>query len=154
MLFAIIITDIFTSVKMCLLCSFTYSRIQTPPYSWLFFKICYHNIIYKYAQKELPNYGRIELGDIRVRNANDLKKLVLKIFSNSQVTITPHILYLTDDPKPLACEVARFFYASIVLSDQVHAKMLKELEKYFSSRLYKGLGSFIMPINLLYIKKN
>ena len=113
-----------------------------------------YNIIYKYAQKELPNYGRIELGDIRVRNVNDLKKLVLKIFFNSQVDITPHILYLSDEPKLLAREVARFFYASFVLSDQVHAKMLNELEKYFSSRLYKGLGSFMMPINLLYIKKN
>jgi len=113
-----------------------------------------YNIIYKYAQKELPNYGRIELGDIRVRNANDLKKLVLKTFSNSQITITPHILYFSDNSKTLAREVARFFYASFVLSDKAHAKMLKELEKYFSSRLYKGLGSFIMPINLLYIKKN
>ena len=113
-----------------------------------------YNIIYKYVQKELPNYGIIELGDIRVRNVIDLRKLVLQTFSKSQVVITPHILYFSDDPKPLAREVARFFYASFILSDQAHSKMLKELEKYFSSKLYKGLGSFMMPINLLYIKKN
>ena len=113
-----------------------------------------HNIIYKYVQKEHPNYGVIELGDVRVRNSNDLKKLSKKTFPNSDVIITKHILYFSDYPKSLATEVARFFYASFVLSDQAHARMLKELEKYFSSKLNKGLGSYMMPINLLYIKKN
>ena len=113
-----------------------------------------HNIIYKYVQKEHPNYGTIELGDVRVRNSKDLKKLALKTFSYSKVTITPHVLYFSDYPKPLAREVAKFFYASFILSKKVHSKMLKELEKYFSSSLNKGLGSYMMPINLLYIKKN
>jgi ubiquinone/menaquinone biosynthesis C-methylase UbiE len=113
-----------------------------------------HNIIYKYVQKEHPNYGTIELGDVRVRNSKDLKKLALKTFSNSKVTITPHVLYFSDYPRTLAREVARFFYAAFVLSNKGHSKMLKELEKYFSSRLNKGLGSYMMPINLLYIKKN
>jgi len=113
-----------------------------------------HNIIYKYVQKEYPSYGTIELGDVRVRNSKDLKKIALKAFYDSKITITPHVLHFSDYPKPLAREVARFFYASFVVSDQGHSKMLKELEKYFSSRLNKGLGSFMMPINLLYIKKN
>ena len=113
-----------------------------------------HNIIYKYVQKEYPNYATIELGDARVRNSKDLKKIALKAFSDSKITITPHVLHFSDYPKPLAREVARFFYASFVLSDQGHSKMLKELEKYFSSKLKKGLGSYMMPINLLYIKKN
>ena len=113
-----------------------------------------HNIIYTYVQKEHPNYGVIELGDVRVRNAKDLKKLTTKTFPKSEVTITKHILYLSDYPKSLALEVARFFYASFVLSKEGHSKMLKELEKYFSSKLHKGLGCFVMPVNLIYIKKN
>ena len=112
-----------------------------------------YNIIYKYVQKEHPNYGTIELGDARVRNSIDLKKIVLKTFSDSKITITPHVLHFSDYPKPLAREVARFFYASFVLSDQGHSKMLKELEEHFSSKINNGLGIFTMPINLLYIKK-
>jgi len=112
-----------------------------------------HNIIYKYVQKEHPNYGVIELGDVRVRNSKDLKKLALQTFPDSDVTITSHILYFSDYPRSLACEVARFFYASFVLSVQGHSKMLKELETYFSSRLNDGLGCYIMPVNFFYIRK-
>ncbi|MAH89039.1 MAG: hypothetical protein CMJ06_03210 [Pelagibacterales bacterium] len=113
-----------------------------------------HNIIYKYVQKEHPNYGFIELGDIRVRNSKGLKKLALKTFPDSDITITKHILYFSDYPKSLAREVARFFYASFVLSVKEHNKMIKELEKYFSSKLNKGQGCYIMPVNFICIKKN
>ncbi len=113
-----------------------------------------YNIIYKCVQKEHSNYGPIELGDIRVRNSKDLKKLALKTFHNSDVRITKHILYFRDYPKSLAREVARFFYASFVLSVEGHSKMLIELEKYFSSKLKKGQGCYIMPVNCIYIKRN
>ena len=111
-----------------------------------------HNIIYKYVQQEYPNYGSIELGDKRVRNSNDFKKLALEIFPDSEVTITKHLLYFSDYPRSLAREVAGFFYASFVLSAEGHKKMLIELEKYFLSSLNKGLGCFIMPVNCIYIK--
>ena len=113
-----------------------------------------HNIIYKYVQQEYPNYGAIELGDVRVRNSKDLHKLALKTFYDSEVTITKHLLYFSDYPRSLAREVAGFFYAPFVLSVEGHKRMLIELEKYFSAKLNKGLGCYIMPVNCIYIKKN
>ncbi len=113
-----------------------------------------HNIIYKYVQLEHTNYGMIELGDARVRNAKELKELALKTFYDSKVTITEHLLYFHDYPRSLARKVAGFFYASFVLSVKGHKRMLIELEKHFSSKLSNGLGSFIMPVNCICIKKN
>ncbi len=113
-----------------------------------------HNIIYKYVQQEYPNYGDIELGDVRVRNSKDLNKLALETFYDSKVTITKHLLYFSDYPRSLAREVAGFFYAPFVLSAEGYKRMLVELEKYFLARLSKGLGRYIMPVNCIYIKKN
>ena len=110
-----------------------------------------HNIIYKYVQQEYPNYGSIELGDIRVRNSMDLHNLALKKFSNSDVNITSHLLYFRDSPKNLAREVSGFFYASFVLSKEGHNKMLIELESYFLSRLDTDISCFTMPVNRLVV---
>jgi len=113
-----------------------------------------YNIIYKHVQKEHSNYGPIELGDARARNLKDLKNLALQKFDNSEVTITKHILYFRDYPSSLARKVARFFYASYVLSIEGYKGMLIDLEKYFSYNLNKGLGCYIMPVNRIYIIKN
>lgn len=113
-----------------------------------------YNIIYKYVQQEYPNYGSIELGDIRARNSIDLYQLALKSFSDAEVNITNHLLYFSDKPKALAREVAGFFYASFVLSVKGHKDMLLELENYFFSRLERGISRFTMPVNLLLVKFN
>ena len=113
-----------------------------------------HNIIYKYVQEEYPNYGSIELGDSRVRNKSDLNELAEKVFFNSKVTITNHLLYFNDYPKSLATEVAGFFYASFVLSNRSHKDMLIELEEYFSARSNGGISCFTMPINRLLVINN
>ena len=113
-----------------------------------------HNIIYKYVQQEYPNYGSIELGDLRARNSFDLYQLALKSFSNAEVNITNHLLYFSDKPKALAREVAGFFYASFVLSVKGHKDMLLELENYFLLKLEKGISRFTMPVNLLIVRFN
>ena len=113
-----------------------------------------HNIIYKYVQHEYPNYGSIELGDLRARNSIELHQLVLKSFSDAEVNITNHLLYFSDSPKVLAREVAGFFYASFVLSIKGHKEMLLELENYFSTDLDNGISCFRMPVNLLLVKFN
>ena len=110
-----------------------------------------YNIIYKYVQLEYPNYGSIELGDLRVRNSNELHKVAFKAFSNAEVNITNHLLYFSDCPKSLAIEVAGFFYASFVLSIKGHKNMLIELENYFLSRVDQGISRFTMPVNLLLV---
>ena len=110
-----------------------------------------YNIIYKYVQLEYPNYGSIELGDLRVRNSIELHKVAFKSFSNAEVNITNHLLYFSDCPKALAIEVAGFFYASFVLSIKGHKNMIMELENYFLSRIDKGISRFTMPVNLLLV---
>jgi ubiquinone/menaquinone biosynthesis C-methylase UbiE len=110
-----------------------------------------YNIIYKYVQLEYPNYGSIELGDLRVRNSKELHKVAFKSFSNAEVNITNHLLYFRDRPKALAIEVAGFFYASFVLSIKGHKNMLIELENYFLSRVDQGISRFTMPVNLLLV---
>ena len=110
-----------------------------------------YNIIYKYVQLEYPNYGSIELGDLRVRNSIELHKVAFKSFSNAEVNITNHLLYFSDCPKALAIEVAGFFYASFVLSIKGHKNMTMELENYFLSRIDKGISRFTMPVNLLLV---
>jgi len=108
-----------------------------------------YNIIYKYVQLEYPNYGSIELGDLRVRNSIELYEVAFKSFSNAEININNHLLYFSDCPKTLAIEVAGFFYASFVLSIKGHKNMIMELENYFLSRIDKGISRFTMPVNLL-----
>ncbi|MDA9558975.1 class I SAM-dependent methyltransferase [Alphaproteobacteria bacterium] len=110
-----------------------------------------YNIIYKYVQLEYPNYGSIELGDLRVRNSKELHKVAFKSFSSAEVNITNHLLYFSDRPKALAIEVAGFFYASFVLSIKGHKNMLIELENYFLSRVDQSISRFTMPVNLLLV---
>jgi ubiquinone/menaquinone biosynthesis C-methylase UbiE len=111
-----------------------------------------NNIIYQYAQRKYPDYGAIELGDPRVRTADGLKKLVAKIFTDSDVIIKPVLLSLNAAPRILANEAAGFFYASFVLSEAEYSQMLSELEIHFAARMLNGNGFFYMPVNLLIIK--
>lgn len=111
-----------------------------------------NNTIYQYAQRKYPDYGAIELGDPRVRTAEGLKKLVAKIFSDSDVSVKPVLLSFNAAPRVLANEAAGFFYASFVLSEEEYRKMLDELEIHFATRMLNGNGCFYMPVNLLIVK--
>jgi ubiquinone/menaquinone biosynthesis C-methylase UbiE len=111
-----------------------------------------HNIIYKHVQREYPNYGVIELGDLRVRNVEGLHELASKTFVNPDINITPRLLSFNASPEILAREVAGFFYASFVLSVVGHRQMLVDLENHFSAKLKNGISSFIMPVNRLVIR--
>ena len=113
-----------------------------------------NDIIYQYAQRMYPDYGVIELGDPRVRTAEGLKKLVGKIFIDSDVSIKPVILSYNAAPKTLAKESAGFFYASFVLSETEHRQMLGDLETHFAARMLNGNSCFYMPVNLLVIRQH
>ena len=112
-----------------------------------------NNIIFKHVCQEHPNYGRIELGDPRVRSVEGIHELATTTFNDSKITITPSILNFNAPANILAQEVAGFFYASFVLTEERHRKMIIDLESYFLSHLKDGLSCFYMPINLLVIKK-
>jgi SAM-dependent methyltransferase len=113
-----------------------------------------HDIIYKCAQSEYPDYGAIELGDPRVRTAAALQELTAETFVGTDITITPVVLSLNAAPETLAREAAGFFYASFVLSAAGHSRMLADLERHFATRLQDGTSCFIMPVNRLVVRKN
>jgi ubiquinone/menaquinone biosynthesis C-methylase UbiE len=113
-----------------------------------------HNIIYKYVQKILPNYGLLELGDPRVRSLKTLNALIKKIFYDCEIKITPHVLTLREKPNVLAKAVSGFFYASLVLSSKHYDILVLELADYFQKISVDGLSEFNLPVNRLVVKKN
>ena len=113
-----------------------------------------HNLIYKYVQKILPNYGLLELGDPRVRSLKTLNELIKKIFYDCEIKITPHVLTLREKPNVLAKAVSGFFYASLVLSSKHYEILVLELEDYFQKISVDGLSEFNLPVNRLVVKKN
>ena len=113
-----------------------------------------HNIIYKYVQKILPNYGLLELGDPRVRSLKTLNELIKKIFCGCEVKITSHVLTFKQRPKVLAKEVSGFFYASLVLSSKHYDVLVSELADYFKKISVDGLSEFNLPVNRLVVKKS
>ena len=113
-----------------------------------------HNLIYKYVQKILPNYGLLELGDPRVRSLKTLNELIKKIFYDCEIKITPHVLTLIEKPNVLAKAVSGFFYASLVLSSKHYDILVLELTDYFKKISVDGLSEFNLPVNRLVVKKN
>ena len=112
-----------------------------------------HNLIYKYVQKILPNYGLLELGDPRVRSLKTLNELIKKIFYDCEIKITPHVLTLREKPNILAKAVSGFFYASLVLSSKHYDILVLELTDYFKKISVDGLSEFNLPVNRLVVKK-
>ena len=111
-----------------------------------------HDIIYDHVQRKYPDYGVYELGDSRVRTADQLQKLTTETFEDFDVNITPITLNFNAAPSILAREAAGFFYASFVLSPSDLSVMLSELEKYFITKQQDGFSNFTMPVNRLVVR--
>ena len=112
-----------------------------------------HNIIYQYVQKKIPNYGLLELGDPRIRSSKSLNKLIKKIFSDSETTITRHVLTCKQKPNILANQVAGFFYASLILSSKHYGILVSKLKDYFTKNAVDGFSEFNLPVNRLVVKQ-
>ena len=112
-----------------------------------------HNIIYQYVQKKLPNYGLLELGDPRIRSSKSLNKLIKKIFSDSETTITRHVLTCKLKPNILANQVAGLFYASLILSSKHYGFLVSKLKDYFTKNAVDGFSEFNIPVNSLVVKQ-
>lgn len=112
-----------------------------------------YNIIYKYVQKIFPNYGLLELGDLRVRSLKTLNELIKKIFIDCEIKITSHLLTFKETPDVLAKEVSGFFYASLVLSSKHYNILVSELTDHFSKISVNGLSDFNLPVNRVIVKK-
>ena len=111
-----------------------------------------HNAIYDLVQLDHPNYGKVDLGDPRVRKSKDLRQLVVETFKDAQVEIEPMVFDLYAAPDILAREAAGFFYASYVLSVPTHRQMLQDLEDLFARQQKVNCSRFALPVNRVVVK--
>lgn len=112
-----------------------------------------HNMIYDVVKREYPNYGKVDLGDPRVRNSKDLKELAFEAFKGAQIDIESVIFEMDSSPDILAREVAGFFYASFILSTSAHHKMLADLEDHFAGPQKIDYSRFALPANRLIVRR-
>lgn len=112
-----------------------------------------HKVIYDLVQREHPNYGKVDLGDPRVRASEDLRQLAFESFKDAMVDVEPAVFDLYATPKILAREVAGFFYASFVVSTSSHRQMLLKLEDLFAQQKKIENTRFALPVNRLVVRQ-
>jgi len=112
-----------------------------------------HHLIYDFVQREYPSYARFELGDPRVRSSAELIGLVDAAFDGAAIEVRPVLLKWEARASVLAREVARFFYATHVLSPPLRVALIRELRSFFRAQSLGGKACFSMPVNLLIVRK-
>ncbi len=110
-----------------------------------------YNLIYKYVQTRLPNYGEIDLGDPRIRNTKSLECLVSEVFPDAEVIIENNVVSMLGPVAEVSEIAAGFFYASFILPTELRKTMLSNLSKLLS--VTKQEGRFVMPISRIIVKK-
>jgi len=117
-----------------------------------------HDLIYSYAQEEIPNYGEIDLGDPRVRGSESLNSLVHKVFPKSNITIETNVVSMEGPVTQLAEIAAGFFYAAFVLKPEKKKLMIASLSNLLAiskqSTDAERQGRFSMPISRLLVVPN
>lgn len=110
-----------------------------------------HDLIYRHVQGTLPAYGRIELGDPRVRNADDLLHLARAAFSGGTMRVETSVFRLQGPADVVAREAAGFFYAAFTLLPSPRQEMLADLAILISERNEAATAAFAMPVNRLVV---
>jgi len=110
-----------------------------------------HDLIYAHVQAVLPAYGQIELGDPRVRTAEDLLALTRTAFPGASIRVDSGVVRLEGLANAVAREAAGFFYAGFTLVDDKREAMLTELATLLSKNSNAGVVTFAMPINRLVV---
>jgi len=110
-----------------------------------------HDLIYAHVQAVLPAYGSIELGDPRVRNAEDLLALAKTAFPDASIRVESSVVRLEGAPDAVAREAAGFFYAGFTLIDDARDAMLVDLATLLSKNNNAGAVTFAMPVNRLVV---
>ena len=115
-----------------------------------------HNLIYSYAQEEIPSYGEIDLGDSRIRGRESLSNLVHKTFPEANITIETNVVTI-EGPVNQVSEIASgFFYAAFVLKPEKRKLMISSLSKMLTiskdSNNAERQGRFSMPISRLLVE--
>ncbi len=110
-----------------------------------------YNLIYKFVQTKLPNYGEIDLGDPRIRSTKSLEHLVSEVFPDAKVCIENNVVSMVGPIDEVSETAAGFFYASFILPSELRKLMLSNLSNLLS--ISKHEGRFIMPISRLIVRK-
>ena len=115
-----------------------------------------HDLIYSYVQKEIPSYGKIDLGDPRARESESLSNLIKKAFPESNVTIETNVVSLEGPVIKIAEIAAGFFYAAFVLKPETRKLIITNLSKLLTiskeSTDIERQGRFSMPIRRLLVE--
>ena len=115
-----------------------------------------HDLIYSYVQKEIPSYGKIDLGDPRIRGTESLSNLAHKIFPEANVTIETNVVTIKGPVVQVAEIAAGFFYAVFVLKPDMRNSLITSLSKILAiskeSTDAEKQGQFSMPINRLLVE--
>lgn len=110
-----------------------------------------HDLIYAHVQAALPAYGAVDLGDPRVRTADDLLALARAAFPAAEVRIESSVVTMSGPAERLAEETAGFFYAAFVLSPAARVAMLADLAALLAANARAGAPGFAMPVNRLVV---
>jgi ubiquinone/menaquinone biosynthesis C-methylase UbiE len=106
-----------------------------------------HDLIYAHVGRALPAYGRVEMGDPRVRGADALAALIREVLPRARVLIEPNVVSMTGPPEVLSRETAGFFYASLILTPDDRGRMLEDLTALLADDAADGPPTFAMPVN-------
>ena len=114
-----------------------------------------HDLIYSYVQEEIPSYGKIDLGDSRIRGSESLSNLVRKSFPEANVTIETKVVFMEGSVTQVAEIAAGFFYAAFVLKPEKRKLMITSLSNLLAiskeSTDAERQGRFSMPISRLLV---
>ena len=116
-----------------------------------------YNLIYKYVQTKVPNYGQIDLGDPRIRNTDSSKNLLNEAFPNANISVETSMVSMEGPVAEVAETTAGFFYASFILPPETRRILHSELSNLLVVSKQIGdlerQGRFSMPINRLVVTK-
>ena len=114
-----------------------------------------HDLIYSYVQEEIPSYGKIDLGDPRIRGSESLSNLMHKAFPKSNITIESNVVSMVGPVNQVAEIAAGFFYAAFVLRPDKRKLMITSLSNLLAiskdSIDGERQGRFSMPISRLLV---
>ena len=114
-----------------------------------------HDLIYSYVQEEMPSYGKIDLGDPRIRGSESLSNLARKAFPEAKVTIETNVVSMEGPVTQVAEIAAGFFYAAFVLKPDQRKSMITSLSNILAisngSSHSERKGQFSMPISRLLV---
>ena len=114
-----------------------------------------HDLIYSYVQEEMPSYGKIDLGDPRIRGSESLSNLARKAFPEAKVTIETNVVSMEGPVTQVAEIAAGFFYAAFVLKPDKRKSMITSLSNILAisngNCHSERKGQFSMPISRLLV---